>query len=457
MSEPTDLPPGDAVTARPAGAPAGRDAAAPPPGRGAEGYRPLSGLAVAGFALAALYALVVAGGALLSLGGALPLLMPTWTAVVPLAAAALCAAARRQVAASEGTLAGGALAGWGLGLALAFGLTYWAYYAATLTALRSQASDFTLRWLQDVSAGRLESAYIKTLPPANRPATTDPAKLRQVLEITYNEPPKPNLPGPFTDFCRVTYVRLMHQGGPQAAFTRLSAGAPEVDRGGGLRVPLVYHVATPDTAFDLQVTVLGTEGAAGRQWHVSRRPEETAPRTGSQAPTPQGQEVIALETAARRLAYGWVAKLGRQDLDGACRDTLPEDRRRGPVPPEERKKFEEGGVVRADPKTFWVAADDQHSAEERRAAIEAAVRKDFRPGEAPSGWLTLPDVTPLYERGGGSIRFFVDAQFVPNKDYVVGGQVVVVGDLKNPQKPAWRVEALELLRGRNAPTRRPAL
>src|SRR2546423_9588152 len=76
-------------------------------------YRPLSGLAVAGFALAAVYAFLVLAGGALALSRGSPWLMPAWTAVVPVAALVLCALARQRIRAAEGTLAGNSLTSWG--------------------------------------------------------------------------------------------------------------------------------------------------------------------------------------------------------------------------------------------------------------------------------------------------------------------------------------------------------
>src|SRR5438067_958767 len=138
MADTTDRPPGapaappaEAVTPRPA-PPAGRDLGpggleSLPAVGAAEPYRPLSGLALAGLALAVLYSLVVVVGGLMSFRGTDPFLLPAWTALLPLAAVALGWVARRRVQTSEGALAGAALATWGIGLALGVGLSYWAY------------------------------------------------------------------------------------------------------------------------------------------------------------------------------------------------------------------------------------------------------------------------------------------------------------------------------------------
>src|SRR5262245_12664191 len=173
------------ATDRPAGEPTARLTPAPPPPPPEEPtYRPLSGLAVTGFALAAVYAAVVVGGAVISLFVShTPLLLPGWTVLLPVTALVLSWAARGRIRDAEGTRTGAALAGWGVGLSFAVGLSYLAYYAATFFAVKSQAADFADGWIRRVRDGQLDRAFLLTVRPP-RLAENAP-ELRSTLENLY--------------------------------------------------------------------------------------------------------------------------------------------------------------------------------------------------------------------------------------------------------------------------------
>src|SRR5437764_514906 len=87
-------------------------------------YRPLSIWAIAGFAVAVLYAVLVVVGGLAGLILGSPLLLGTWGFLLPIVSAAIAFVGRRQVAHSEGTRAGLKLAVWGWWLSVLFGLSY---------------------------------------------------------------------------------------------------------------------------------------------------------------------------------------------------------------------------------------------------------------------------------------------------------------------------------------------
>jgi hypothetical protein len=73
-------------------------------------YRPLSGLALAGFALAVVYSAVIGIYAVMALIAGVPVFLPPWALIFPLIALALAGAARRQIRLSEGSRSGLALA-----------------------------------------------------------------------------------------------------------------------------------------------------------------------------------------------------------------------------------------------------------------------------------------------------------------------------------------------------------
>src|SRR5690348_7426840 len=96
----------------PAGAPPDRPAptavtpalAVMPSAEAPEPYQPLSLLAIAGFVLCLLYALVVIGGGVVALINHTPWLLPLWTLLLPVAGVTLALVARGRIQTSEGTL-----------------------------------------------------------------------------------------------------------------------------------------------------------------------------------------------------------------------------------------------------------------------------------------------------------------------------------------------------------------
>src|SRR5205085_7460486 len=95
---------------------------------------------------------------------------PGWAVLLPLTAAVLAWLARGRIRDSEGTLGGAALAAWGLGLSLFFGLTYVAYYAGAYVAVRQQAESFSRQWIELLAQDKLPQAFALTMPERDRPA-----------------------------------------------------------------------------------------------------------------------------------------------------------------------------------------------------------------------------------------------------------------------------------------------
>jgi hypothetical protein len=120
-------------------------------------------LKAAGFALAG--ALTVLGlGGLLAYSGSEPWLLREWLLVLPLAGLLLSWVARGQILRSEDTLSGLSLCNWGLGIVVVFGLMYGAYYAATYVAVRKQAAAFADDWVHRLEQGDVAGAFALTLP-----------------------------------------------------------------------------------------------------------------------------------------------------------------------------------------------------------------------------------------------------------------------------------------------------
>src|SRR5437588_7377155 len=105
-------------------------------------YRPLSGLAIAGFAAACLFALLVLGVAAVAFFQGAPFFYSPLVMLIPAAGLVLSLIARNQIRSSEGTRAGEPLARAGIWISLFTGLGYFVYYYVTGLAVTSQANAF---------------------------------------------------------------------------------------------------------------------------------------------------------------------------------------------------------------------------------------------------------------------------------------------------------------------------
>jgi hypothetical protein len=349
-----------------------------PVAAGAEPYRPLSLLAMAGFGLAALYAafvtmgglavfagrhptpfklllvlvplgailaaamrgvrersriavwvgvgvagtaVVLGLGSLVAYSGSNPWLMPDSMWGVLIAAALVSWVARARIGASENTLSGAELAGWGLRLSLVFGLLYSVYLISNTLAVRSQARNCAEDFLQQLKQGDLLQAFIRTLPAGSRPSG-DP---RPAIEAQHNIPdPGSRETGKFSAFCRNDLVRMFLLGG---AATTYETGSVNADfNKGAYQVTMRFKVQIPEGTFEAVVTTEGKEepGSGRRAWHVLSR------GTGANPPsnmTDEGQAVMTTGSAGTEFARTWSTKLRQGMLDDAYLDTLAGEQR----------------------------------------------------------------------------------------------------------------------------------
>ncbi len=239
-----------------------------------QAYRPVSGPAVVGLALAALFALGLAVAAVLAWRSATPLLLPPIVLLVPLVASCLCVAGWLHVRRSEGTRVGRSLARAGLGLSLLCGLGYGAYRTATELALRQQANEFSEGWFA-LAASADETDYLaafwSTLDPARRDSTldlntpegrrqlADHPRLMQRLRDEATKTPR------FDDHALVQLLR---------ANPGLTVGARGVRRWqhyagaeGGYVVEQNYRLTGPEGGFDVVLAVFAKD-LDRRRWYV---------------------------------------------------------------------------------------------------------------------------------------------------------------------------------------------
>jgi hypothetical protein len=437
--------------------------------------RGLQLLKVAGLGLAGVLA-VLGMGSLVAFSGSNPYLLPGWSLLVALAAVLISWAARVRIQRSEGTLSGLPLTSWGLGLSLVFGLNYAAYYGSNLLAVQQQARAFSDEWVALLRQGQLDKAFLMTLEPSQRPR--EGPELRRALEVRFNQPsPRPGSPGGiYSQFTQSDFVRLlMRPGDTVVAFKSVGEWRTE---GTSYTVPLLYAVQTDVAEFELQVTVTGTEPKGqlgGRRWAVRGVGTETGVPPSSYRFTDKGREVLRATQAGQRFAYAWVQRLREGAFADAYLDTLPPGQRRrqekaarrcrvaavaaGPAPlaltdadcrayQKGLQAFCAGGIVRAEPGTFWSSRPEQ---------ISRAVKAGFSPGSGEVLQMHLREVrVPLWQEEGGRIEVAFTVQMpllnpqTGRPRAIVEGNLVVEARTKAegpPDMASWRVQRLELLRG----------
>jgi hypothetical protein len=344
------------------------------------------------------------------------------------------------------------------------------------------------------------------IDPADRPDEGD--VLTQ--EVRFNSGSEGSARGPLTMFEQYELVRYLNQGGPATQIQPRGVSNWEVV-GGGYQVQLNYRVATEEVAFDLQLTVHGSEGrhkrsGGGRQWAVVR--DKTFIRQGSEVVTPAGRRRAEVVNQGRRLMGEWLRDIYEGRFGEAYLLTVaPEDRtplRRqhtaalllnGPalgtqlacaVPaallvqaaatadPEladrlslrDYRDFRDGNPVRLAPD-FWApdrlpdhkdaSGKPLDSPKQVREAILAAVRREFRkPGRELAAFLQ-PDQNvhvPVVRIDGDRFRVEQDMTLQMMEDrFTVEARLVVDCDAKEAADGSapperWRVRSLDLIRGK---------
>jgi hypothetical protein len=448
-------------------------------GEGAgESYRPLSLLALAGFALAAIYALIVVLGGAVSLFNRIPWLLSPWTFVFPLAALIVCLVARARIRNSEATLSGLTFTTWGIRLTIILALSYAAYYSFAYFAVRLQAIDCANGYFEQIKQGRIHRAYLQGM--VESPKLTNDDDLRELIEATHNAPMGRNMrPGQFSQFRHTEYVRLIEMAGDEAKITPQGVVDWNYENG-GYKVTLRYQVATPLAEFDMIVKTFGRDSKPGepkgRRWGVIIAPSETQIVQTTMNLTPTGQEFMKSAVSAREFLARWVKRITDQQLDQVYLDTQrPAERERlskgrqtarflssapltglgalGLCDADCRRflagwqAFLNGKTIQTDDKTFWT------SKKERNAILER-VRQTFQPG--PQGQPTFalqPEQVnvPLQRIADGEKTILFDFQVIyldeksPMPKYVAEGFVAVSAPEQDADgSPAWRIRFIEL-------------
>jgi hypothetical protein len=111
--------------------------------------------------------------------------------------------------------------------------------------------------------------------------------------------------------------------------------------------------------------------------------------------------------------------------------------------------FRVGGIVRTDKETFWVS-------DALREPIVKEVKKKFLSAYATSNWMVLAGAVPIWQEDGNKLRFIYDVNLTLLPNFVGNGRLIVETDAEPSArgKPdEWRIVALDLIRGGEAPTK----
>lgn len=267
-----------------------------------EVYRPLSGLAVAAFGLAALYAVVLGVVGITCLVSRTPPFLSPWTLLVPATAAVLGVAARQHLRYAEGTRSGEGLVTWAFRLS-ALGLVYLAIYLATFLAVKMQAEKFSREWFEKIRDGKLNAAFLDTRKPEER--ENDDPNDEGRLYIRYGS--SGSRRGELPQFIDSEFVQLLTT--PDATVEDQGVRDLEYDQG-GYKVELSYRITTPEVEYDWIVTARSAlNSKKQREWLVAPPRPAERPRF-----TPLGQARMQMKDEALRLIHHVANQRSQGDL-----------------------------------------------------------------------------------------------------------------------------------------------
>jgi hypothetical protein len=283
-------------------------------------YKPLSGFAIAGLALACLFAVLVLVSAAVALVQGVPFFFTPWLLLVAGAGLVLSFIAQSHIRNSEGTRAGLGLARAGLWISLLSGLGYFAYYYVTGLALTNQANAFLMEPGPDSgffahlknagkSPAELNAAFLLTLPASNRGSTRPEDEAGMVR--TYDVGGGPDTAsGPLSQFRQTQIVALFTHGNAGSEVEPLGVVDWSYENR-SYQVQRNYRIHAPEATADVTVTVRSTEGeAAGqvRKWYVVLQ-QTSRPKVQL---TTLGQGVQRVRSLARAHLDQWQRRILRE-------------------------------------------------------------------------------------------------------------------------------------------------
>lgn len=287
--------------------------AAPAPAGDFE-YKPLSGWALAGFILSSLFALVVVVTTGIALARGTPLFFPAWALTPALAAFVLCYIGQAKIQASEGILAGAALARYGMWMSLLAGLGYGAYVGMVGLAVTQQAEAFLnnprdgfFAALQKGTPADVNAAFLMTqLPTVRQGVRVDNEKL---LGDRFDQPEGPGDPGKLSMFRRGWIVRSIRDGGPEGTKIESLGARDWRFENKSFIVVRTYRISTPETNYVLAVQAESQDLDDGRQWFVNwNKTTKVEAET-----TPWGEAMHQVRYHGFRHVGGWLQQKGGRD------------------------------------------------------------------------------------------------------------------------------------------------
>jgi hypothetical protein len=257
-------------------------------------YRPISGLAIAGFALA-----VLSVGVFLLEGGWL-------LGLLPLPALVVSGIARYRIRRAEGTLAGYTLAGLGVAISLVTALVLITVNVTSTWIVTVEARDFLEQWLVKMREGKEGAAFLDTIPPDQRQVNFRLDDKRR-LRAHYPSPANP-------DESMFDYFRKSQMSGMLLRYRdRVTYQYISVDEIkyilGSYYLKLRYHVTSPeaigDFHFALRSDKIDTAAGPRREWRVE---VERCIPTGNPPPesTPHGLFLQEVKRESGRALGDWL-------------------------------------------------------------------------------------------------------------------------------------------------------
>lgn len=447
--------------------------AAPPIDSGPDDpvYKPLSVVAIAGFALACLYGIFLFICAFVAIYRGTPLLMSSFTLLLPAAALLLSFLGYLEVQRSEGTRAGAALAVWGMTASALLGLAYVAYTAGSYLAVRQAADREIRQYLTHLLHGETDLAFRLSLQPSERPPADD--TLHSELEQRKNlEAADPTLRGLLTIFEQNTLTRRLGEAGANAALRTGGVRAWEYSDA-GYKVTINYQVVSPEGSLDFFVTAHGREPTRGqgRQWTIVQSESGVA----SFAQVARGQHLDAVRKASSEFLNEWWEHLAEGRTEEAFLATLEPDQREKvraafhahlagmalapkpvPIPPDAEAQrllllpgyqdFRKGSLVSLA-SNFWAPATV-------KTEVLPEIQRLFGPSADPNvlqqsnEMNSLPAVTLEGDRLRFRHAFLVrHSRFLAELDIVTETAATVAEPGSVP--PTFRIQAVEIKRARS--------
>jgi len=275
-------------------------------------YRPISGFAITGFCISALYALLILYAGFRALSRGEPLLLDGFWLLLPVSGAVLCMIGQVQIRNSEGTRAGMKLTSWGLGLSICFGLGYFVYALGTGLAIRQQSNRFVMEAGDDAgflphlqrsgsSKTDLNAAFLLTVPPGGR-GTARPDNDAD-MRAAFDRPDPDGNPGQLTNFAGSSLPMLFRSGSDKEIQVE-PLGVMEWAYGkDGFLVRRLYRIKTEDFVADVLLSTKSSEGREGenRKWYVLLNESKIQ----SKEITPLGKAIEKIRVRAADFLKEW--------------------------------------------------------------------------------------------------------------------------------------------------------